>query len=215
MQLLLNSLLTPSPNLRVDGHFGPRTLEAVKLFQSRKGLSADGVVGPKTLLTLGLKQTLVPTVPVMAPLAPWMDIAIAELGVHEDSLPGQHNARIVEYHQTTSLRATDDETPWCSAFVNWVLVKSGRKGTNSAAAKSWLDWGNPVVSPSPGVITVIKRKSGGFSQATGSQSGFHVGFFISSSQSHIRLLGGNQSDQVRYSNFPLASYEILGHRTPL
>jgi len=144
-----------------------------------------------------------------------MDIAVAELGVHEDSVAGQHNARILEYHQTTSLKATDDETPWCSSFVNWVLRQAGRNGTNSAAAKSWLNWGSETAPPAPGTIVVIKKKTPGTTQATGSSSGFHVGFFVSVSPTHIRLLGGNQSNQVRYSNFPLATYEIKGYRKPM
>ncbi len=131
IQLLLNSLLTPRPNLGVDGHFGQLTHQAVVAFQKAKRLVPDGQVGPKTRAALGLKSTSVPQAPSQAPSAPWMDIATAELGVHEDSLPGQHNARIVEYHQTTTLKATDDETPWCSSFVNWVMKQSGRSGTNA------------------------------------------------------------------------------------
>jgi uncharacterized protein (TIGR02594 family) len=215
LQLLLNSLVVPRPNLKIDGHFGQRTYQAVIAFQKAKGLVPDGQVGPKTRAALGLKSTPTPVPTLVAPSAPWMDIAIAELGVHEDSLPGQHNARIVEYHQTTTLKATDDETPWCSAFVNWVMHQSGRNGTNSALAKSWLDWGVPVTNPTPGVIVVIKKKTAGFSQATGSPTGFHVGFFVSLSPSYIRILGGNQSNQVRYSNFPLTSYEIKGYRKPM
>ena len=38
----------------IDGDFGPNTENAVKSFQTSKGLTADGVVGPKTKSALGL-----------------------------------------------------------------------------------------------------------------------------------------------------------------
>ena len=39
----------------VDGIFGKQTKEAVKYFQRRNGLTADGIVGAKTLAALGMK----------------------------------------------------------------------------------------------------------------------------------------------------------------
>lgn len=215
IQLLLNSFLRPSPNLKIDGYFGPATQKAVKSYQRVHGLSPDGCVDSNTLIALGLRGFFGPILTMVSPNAPWMDIAIAELGVHENSLPGRHNSRIVEYHQTTTFKATDDETPWCSSFINWVMVNSGRQGTNNAAARSWLEWRRAVSNPTSGVVTVIKKKKVGYSQATGSSSGYHVGFFISLSESHIRLLGGNQTDEVKYSYLPLSEHEVKGYRLPV
>ena len=48
LQRALNATLRPSPNLRPDGAFGLRTDQAVKTFQRREWLVADGDVGPCT-----------------------------------------------------------------------------------------------------------------------------------------------------------------------
>ena len=215
LQMLLNAAFVPSPNLREDGDFGSKTRDAVLRFQKMKGLVQDGLVGAKTWAALGQKMATVPR-PVIIPSAgaPWMAIAQTELGIHEDSLPGHHNQRILEYHKTTTLKATEDEVPWCSSFVNWVMTKAGYRGTNNALAKSWLDWGVSLTAPREGAITVIKRKAATSDAATGSATGFHVAFYVSSTDAHVRLLGGNQGDAVRYSNFSLNSYAVRGYRWP-
>jgi len=48
LQRSLNARLTPSPQLAVDGDFGPATERAVKRLQREKDLEATGRVGPKT-----------------------------------------------------------------------------------------------------------------------------------------------------------------------
>ncbi|QRN96372.1 TIGR02594 family protein [Archangium violaceum] len=224
MQSLLNGVLKPSPQLPVDGDFGQKTHEAVVRFQKTRHLTADGVVGAKTWAALG--QPSLASAPKQAALAapaarsaggadaPWMDIAFGEEGQREEDGAARNNSRIVEYHGATSLRAKDDETPWCSSFVNWVMKEAGYTGTNNALAKSWLDWGETLDSPRYGAITVIKRKGAQRDAATGSSTGYHVAFYVDSTSTHIELLGGNQGDSVKRSKFSLGSYEVCGYRWP-
>jgi peptidoglycan hydrolase-like protein with peptidoglycan-binding domain len=37
---------------RIDGQYGPSTVDAVKRFQRAGGLTADGILGPNTLRAL-------------------------------------------------------------------------------------------------------------------------------------------------------------------
>lgn len=216
LQSLLNTKVFPYPKLFPDNNFGPNTEQAVIRFQRSKGLAADGVVGSKTWDALEQNEPAIPK-PATSHVKGdngWMAYAEAELGVSEDAKPGKHNSRIIEYHSTTKLKATSDETPWCSSFVNWVVTQAGHKGTDNALAKSWLNWGTATEQPRKGTITVIKKKSVGHDQATGSSTGYHVGFFVSKDDKGIKLLGGNQGDRVKYSTFKLQSYNVEGYRVP-
>ncbi len=135
---------------------------------------------------------------------PWVDVAKAEIGVKEVA-GSKHNPRIVEYHQTTSLKAKDDETAWCSSFANWVMKQAGETGTNSAAARSWLNWGKKIDKPVPGAIVVFWRGS-----PTGTQG--HVGFYMGEEGNNILVLGGNQSNGVNISKY--SKSQLLGYRMP-
>ncbi len=144
----------------------------------------------------------------------WMRIAEAELGVHETPGP-QATQRIIEYDSATSLKATSDEVPWCAAFVNWVLRGCGIPGTNSAAAKSFANWGEHCDGSQIGAVVVIQQRTAGQDPATGSGSGYHVAFLAAPLQGdHVQLLGGNQHDSVKISSFPLAHYAIVATRWP-
>lgn len=134
----------------------------------------------------------------------WFEIAKSQIGVEE--LRGSaHNPQIIKFHSVTSLSATTDEVPWCASFVCWCLEQARVRHTNSARARDFMRWGVPIDDPVPGCIVVLWRGS------PVSDSG-HVGFWVSETEDEVSILGGNQSDSVRISNFPRE--RILGYRMP-
>lgn len=151
----------------------------------------------------------------MEPL--WLQLAYQEMrrGVRE--VPGDRdNPRIIEYHSSTSLKATHDEVAWCAAFVGWCLQEAGVRPSGSAAARSYLEWGVGVspVHPPVGAIVVLKR--GGANQPGPDviQAQGHVGFFWGHGEpGQLVLLGGNQGDQVSLAQYPV--HRLLGVRWPL
>jgi uncharacterized protein (TIGR02594 family) len=152
-----------------------------------------------------------PYIPPLGEDFAWMAIAELEMGVHE--IPGGENhPRVVEYlHSTTNLdkaSKSKDETPWCSAFVNWCLAQAGYEGTKSALARSWLKWGQPITEPRRGCIVVFTRE-----KVFG-----HVAFYLDETDTHIKVLGGNQLNpetkiyEVSEKYYPKT--DLLGFRIP-
>jgi uncharacterized protein (TIGR02594 family) len=136
---------------------------------------------------------------------PWMEIARAEIGVTETPGPGT-TLRIREYHAETTLHAKDDETAWCSAFVNWVMKQCGIEGTRQASARSWLTWaGGERCEAKPGAIAVLWR-----GKPVGWQG--HVAFIDRIEDDTLCLLGGNQDNAVGIAAYPKA--RLLGCRWP-
>ena len=210
LQKLLASKLNPHLQLVADGVFGADTYAAVRLFQASLGLSIDGIATEEVFEALEGKvhHVIDAPVPVNPQGAPWMAFAIQEKGQREIAGKFRNNPRILQYHATTTLAASTDETPWCSAFVNWCLLRAGIIGTNSAAAKSWVNWGK-VSAAIPGAITVLQDNS------LQRGSGYHVGFLVQDTGSHYLLLGGNQHDEVRTSKYPKRSWRLVAHRWPV
>ena len=138
------------------------------------------------------------------PAAPWLSVARLEIGVRIFP-PGDSNPRISAYHAGTNIQGYDDKASWCSSFVNWVLAQRGIKGTGSALARSWLDWGEPLEAPRPGCIAVLWRDE------PSSWKG-HVGFWLREDANQVHLLGGNQLEAVREHAYPRLC--VLGYRWP-
>lgn len=210
LQQLLNARLSPSPSLRVSGTFDEETLKAVQRLQGERGLHVDGIVGSRTWEALEEG-----TAPAAGGGLRWMEIAQGEQGQAEVPGAGKDNPRILEYHQATTLRATDDETPWCSSFVNWVMSQSSHAGTRNALASSWLAWGEKLTEPRYGAIAIIRSRSAAGNAATGSSTGYHVGFLVEQTDKALRILGGNQSNTVKVSSFSREQYTLEGYRWPV
>lgn len=153
----------------------------------------------------------VPYIPPVGEDFPWMAIAEQEKGVSE--IPGAgNNPRVLEYlRSTTNLTKTavsKDETPWCSAFVNWCLQQAGYDRTKNALARSWLAWGRAIATPRRGCIVVFQRE----------KKFGHVGFYLEETETEIKVLGGNQQNaetkifEVSEKYYPKS--ELLGYRIP-
>jgi uncharacterized protein (TIGR02594 family) len=135
----------------------------------------------------------------------WYRIAMREIETRVDEIVGPaDNPRIVEYHQSTSLKVTDDETPWCSSFLNWIMEQAAQPKTDSAMARSWLNWGKEIEKPKKGCVVIFSR---GNNPASG-----HAGLFVSEENDRLLILGGDQGNQVCISSYPKS--RVLGYRWP-
>jgi uncharacterized protein (TIGR02594 family) len=151
--------------------------------------------------------------------APWMDWAVGELGQKEKggSTRGASNPRVCEFLDSVSEALGDkgDATPWCGAFVHWVLSRQFAGGVEfpdaPASARSWIVWGAQHTDlhgkPAPiyGDVVVFEVMS------SGGEIGHHVGFCMEQDENHIWVLGGNQgSDRVKLSKFNRAALVAAG-----
>ena len=135
-----------------------------------------------------------------------------EWALNIKELPGkeQNNPKILWYHSFTTLKATDDETPWCSAFMCAAAVMGGGfPGTRSAAAKSWEGYGVnvPVEDAKQGDIVILKR------QDSSNPNARHVAFIhdveMKSGQKVFVCLGGNQSNSICLAKFAMKNVVVV------
>lgn len=130
----------------------------------------------------------------------YLDRAAAAIGLNETDKA----AALQDYLTTGGQNLDPATTAWCAAFVNATLQQSGMEGTNSLAARSFLDWGQAVDEPQLGDIAVFSR---------GDPNGWqgHVGFFQGyNPDGTINVLGGNQGDAVTVAAY--SPDRLLGFR---
>jgi uncharacterized protein (TIGR02594 family) len=127
-------------------------------------------------------------------------------GTTENSDPNKSNPAIAEIFRDMGYSEWDDGAlPWCGVAMAWCMKECNLPFPKEfAMARSWLNFGEPVRKPVEGDVTVLWR--GSPSAYTG-----HVAFYVSGhGTGTLRLLGGNQSNQVNISQFPES--RVLGHR---
>ncbi len=117
---------------------------------------------------------------------------------------GQSNPLVLEFFKAAGHAwVQDDDTPWCSAFLNALMRACGLPYTGSLAARSWLNVGIAITEPELGDVVVFWRIS-----KTGPYG--HCGVFVSKTRDQIFVLGGNQNNRVDISAFP--TERLLGYR---
>lgn len=138
----------------------------------------------------------------------WFIHALAEIGQAEVHGAGS-NLRIAQYWKGADIdvAVTDDETPWCAAFVGAMIASALIYGTRKANAKSYLGWGDNLpnnAEPPVGAIVVLNRPPADWKG--------HVAFCAGWANGKVHLLGGNQGDRVSIAAFD--QKRIAGIRWP-
>nr|WP_199043501.1 CHAP domain-containing protein [Dyella sp. ASV24] len=105
--------------------------------------------------------------------------------------PKPWNPLIVDFFSATDDHAVNDMVPWCAAFVNWCLVRTGGKGSGSPSSQSFLGASfTPTSVPRVGDLVVFTCYD-----LQGKDLGIgHVAFLRALPRGDtIPVVGGNQS----------------------
>ena len=140
-----------------------------------------------------------------------LTIASRFLGMAE-AAGAMNNPAIVAMLQLDAKWAGQDSIPWCSAFANFVAWLLDLPRSKSLAARSWLPVGEPVEldQAQPGDVVVLKRGGGDQPGPEVLDAPGHVGFLVSRDSEFVRVIAGNQGDEVSIDQFPVS--RILGIR---
>ena len=163
----------------------------VTLVAEFPGAAAAGAASASAAAPPAPASSVQPAAEAGSPEARCLAMARQELDVVEEEDEAS-NPRIERYHATTSGGAELDSVPWCSSFVNFCVEQAGLKGTDSKAARSWMNWGKSASAFVPGCIVVLQR---------GAAPKGHVGFFVGTEAGRLRILGGNQGNRVSIASF--------------
>jgi hypothetical protein len=121
--------------LRVDGDFGVKTEQAVRLFQINftdlegQPLQVDGVIGPATWASLFGNETVPPVIGGGSSsfLLDVLQIASDQVGVKENPIGSNRGVRVDQYIRSAGLDPNQGSFPWCVAFLYWCFNEASSK----------------------------------------------------------------------------------------
>jgi uncharacterized protein (TIGR02594 family) len=192
----------------IDGVWGRRTIGAVRAFQGANGLTADGIVGPKTLAKLigAAAPAIGATAAAAAAPVVWYEEAKRLLGLREG--PGsKDNPTIIDWADQLGIDYDHDDIPWCGLFVAHCVgatLPDEPLPANPLGARNWARVGE-AAAEAPGAILVFWRE-------TPNSGKGHVGFYHGEDATAYHVLGGNQSDSVSVTR--VAKGRLLAIRRP-
>lgn len=126
----------------------------------------------------------------------WLTWARSQIGTRE-IVGSEHNPVVVGYWKAgkVALHVSDDEVPWCAAFVAAALESTGYESTRNGRARSYAESAKFLTCDMRlGAVVCLSSSAG---PANG-----HVGFLEGISDTHVALCGGNQSNAVSVAQFP-------------
>lgn len=192
----------------LDGESGPYTENAMSRFKAENGLAARSFPGPLTMKALWAENAKPSPRPTSIGNDPeWLTEARFLLGTKE--VPGKANNQIIMgWAKNLDQWYPGDDVPWCGLFVAHCMSSGSPKepqNFNRLGARNWLGYGVSC-DERLGSIAVFWR-----THRTNSFNG-HVGILTGRNESAVRIIGGNQSNNVTEVWMPRD--RLLGFRCP-
>ena len=139
---------------------------------------------------------------------PWLTEARSLLGTRET--PGSaSNPIIIDWARNIDQWYPGDDVPWCGLFVAHCMAAGAPdepQAFNRLGARNWLEYGQ-AADAELGAVVVFWR-----THKTKSWNG-HVAILTGQSHTALRVVGGNQSDNV--TETWIARDRLLGFRKPM